>query len=115
MRYLASGDNAAERRSGRATWHCGLQVGRENGLVHHSSTTRWTCRLAQCSVIDLLRGTPAMPYSLHIPLWRGLLKIKNYHALRREELEREVAVWRCGRTYFVWRPYKTPAEPTAEA
>lgn len=43
-----------------------------------------------------------MPYSVHIPLWFGTLKIKSENRLRSKEKDGRLPVWRIGDTYFVW-------------
>jgi hypothetical protein len=45
-----------------------------------------------------------MSYSLHIPLWFGLLKIKSWDRLRSRERDRHLPVWRLGDMYLVWIP-----------
>jgi hypothetical protein len=51
-------------------------------------------------------GQVVMAYSMHIPLWFGLLKIKSTSALRRDEREGRVPVWRVGNICFVWRRFE---------
>jgi hypothetical protein len=43
-----------------------------------------------------------LQYSLHFPLWFGLLKIKTAKRLRKEERAGRVPVWRLGTLCFVW-------------
>lgn len=45
-----------------------------------------------------------MSYSLHIPLWFGVLKIKTIGRLRKEEIDGLVRVWQIGDIYIVWKP-----------
>jgi hypothetical protein len=47
-----------------------------------------------------------MPYSYHIPLPFGRLKIKDEIMLRNAEREGQVPVWRIGNTFFVWNKRK---------
>ena len=44
-----------------------------------------------------------MAYSVHVPLWFGMLKIKSARKLRRDERHGDVPVWRVGNMCFVWR------------
>jgi hypothetical protein len=58
-----------------------------------------------------------MSYSLHIPLWFGVLKIKSWDRLRSRERDRHVPVWRIGDMYLVWIPKakRTSAENNSAA
>jgi hypothetical protein len=45
-----------------------------------------------------------MGYSVHVPLWFGMLKIKSAEKLRRDERRGSgMPVWRVGNMCFVWR------------
>jgi hypothetical protein len=61
-----------------------------------------------------------MPYSVHIPLWFGTLKIKSENRLRSKEKDGRLPVWRIGDIYFVWASshrlrWITPARITSTA
>lgn len=43
-----------------------------------------------------------MGYSVHIPLWIGILKIKSASRLRDSERHGRARVWRLGATRIVW-------------
>ncbi len=43
-----------------------------------------------------------MAYSVHVPLWFGMLKIKSARVLRHEERYAGAPVWRVGNMCFVW-------------
>lgn len=53
-------------------------------------------------------------FSIHVPLWFGLLKIKPSRRLRYEERYHQIPMWRIGKLCFVWQGYARPG-PRSDA